>query len=99
VYCFKGILSVGPPSQELAPGKPATLELYYCRDLDGWPRSWMGREKDLPPSEELVAYFAPFLEHPVSSDQSLKTIQKHVDNLWADHPRPQGNPFPKKEGH
>jgi hypothetical protein len=26
----------------------------YCRDLDNWPRSWMGLEKDLPPGEELV---------------------------------------------
>jgi hypothetical protein len=21
----------------------------YCRDLDNWPHSWMGLEKDLPP--------------------------------------------------
>jgi hypothetical protein len=27
----------------------------HCRDLDNWPRSWMGLEKDLPPGEELVA--------------------------------------------
>jgi hypothetical protein len=27
--------------------------------------------------------FRPFLEHLVRSDLSLKTIQKHVDNLWA----------------
>ena len=34
----------------------------YCRDLDNWPRSWMGLEKDLPPGEELVACFRPFIE-------------------------------------
>jgi hypothetical protein len=55
----------------------------YCRGLDGWPRSWMGLEKDLPPGEKLVACFRPFLEHLVTSDLSPKTIQKHVDNLWA----------------
>jgi len=54
----------------------------YCRGLAGWPRSWMGWEKDLPPGEELVACFRPFLEHLVSSDLSPKTIQRHVDNLW-----------------
>ena len=54
----------------------------YCRGLDGWPRSWMGWEKDLPPGEELVAGFRPFLEHLVGSDLSPKTIQRHVDNLW-----------------
>jgi hypothetical protein len=55
----------------------------YCRGLDGWPRSWMGLEKDLPAGEKLVACFRPFLEHLVSSDLSPKTIQKHVDNMWA----------------
>ena len=43
----------------------------------------MGLEKDLPPGEKLVACFRPFLEHLVASDLSPKTIQKHVDNLWA----------------
>ena len=55
----------------------------YCRDLENWPRSWMGWEKDLPPGEQLVACFRPFLEDLVASDLSPKTIQKHVDNLWA----------------
>jgi len=40
-------------------------------------------EKDLPPGEKLVACFRPFLEALVTSDLSPKTIQKHVDNLWA----------------
>jgi hypothetical protein len=43
----------------------------------------MGLEKDLPPGEKLVACFRPFLEQLVVSDLSPKTIQKHVDNLWA----------------
>jgi len=43
----------------------------------------MGGEKDVPPGEQLVACFRPFLEHLIASDLSPKTIQKHVDNLWA----------------
>ena len=43
----------------------------------------MGMDKDLPPGENLVACFRPFLEELVASDLSPKTIQKHVDNLWA----------------
>ena len=43
----------------------------------------MGWEKDLPPGQKLVACFRPFLEDLVASDLSPKTIQKHVDNLWA----------------
>jgi len=43
----------------------------------------MGLEKDLPPGEKLLACLRPFLEQLVVSDLSPKTIQKHVDNLWA----------------
>ena len=54
----------------------------YCRDLDNWPRSWMGLEKDLPPGEQLLACFRPFIEDLTSSSLSPNTIRKHVDNLW-----------------
>ena len=43
----------------------------------------MGWEKDVPLGEELVACFRPFLEDLVTSGLSPKTVQKHVDNLWA----------------
>jgi hypothetical protein len=56
---------------------------HYCRDLNGWPRSWMGLEKDLPPGQKLVACFRPFLEALAASHLSPKIIQKHVDNLWS----------------
>ena len=54
----------------------------YCRDLENWPRAWMGWEKDLPAGERLVACFRPFIQHVVSSGLSRKTIRRHVDNLW-----------------
>ena len=56
---------------------------HYCRDLNSWPRSWMGEEKDILPGEKLVACFLPSLDALAASDLSPKTIQKHVDNLWA----------------
>src|SRR6202166_3705766 len=56
---------------------------HYCRDLNGWPRSWMGLEKDLLPGQQLLALFRPFLDHLAASGLSPKTIQKHVDNMWA----------------
>jgi hypothetical protein len=43
----------------------------------------MGLEKDLPAGEQLMVLFRPFLEHLAASDLSPKTIQKHVDNMWA----------------
>ena len=51
-------------------------------DLDNWPRSWMGFEKDLPLGEALLACVRPFIAHLASSSLSRTTIQKHVDNLW-----------------
>ena len=56
---------------------------YYCRNLNDWPRSWMGSEKDLPAGEQLLRLFRPFLEHLAASDLAPKTIQKHIDNMWA----------------
>lgn len=40
-------------------------------------------ERDLPAGEKLVARFRPFLEALVASDLAPKTVQRHVDNLWA----------------
>jgi hypothetical protein len=65
-----------------APSVSSSDASAYCRDLDTWPRSWMGLEKDLPPGEQLVACFRPFIEHLASSSLSPKTIRQHVDNLW-----------------
>src|ERR1700684_2874264 len=65
-----------------APSASSSDASAYCRDLDTWPRSWMGLEKDLPPGEQLGACFRPFIEHLASSSLSPKTIRRHVDNLW-----------------
>lgn len=43
----------------------------------------MGLDQDLPPGEQLLALFRPFLEHLAASGLTPKTIQKHVDNMWA----------------
>ena len=43
-----------------------------CRDLNGWPHSWMGLEKDLPLGEQLVTLFRPFL-----ADLAAESVAKH----------------------
>jgi hypothetical protein len=43
----------------------------------------MGLAKDLPPGEQLLACFRPFIEHLAASSLSPKTIRMHVDNLWV----------------
>jgi hypothetical protein len=65
-----------------APPASSSAASAYCRNLGHWARSWMGLEEDLPPGEELVACFRPFLEHLASSTLAPKTIRRHVDNLW-----------------
>src|SRR5689334_18191508 len=65
-----------------APPAAAVDLSVYCRDLDRWPRSWMGVEQDVPPGEELVACFRPFIEHLAISSLSPKTTRRHIDNLW-----------------
>jgi len=42
----------------------------------------MGVEKDVPPGEELVACFLPFIESLAFSSLSPKTIRRHIANLW-----------------
>src|SRR5712691_559432 len=79
-------------AKRISTGKPSTIDhaplvpqldlSRYGADLESWPRSWMGWEKDLPPGEKLVACFRPFIEHLASSSLSRKTIRKHIDNLW-----------------
>jgi len=68
--------------KRITPPVEATDVSAYCRDLDRWPRSWMGLEKDLPPGEELLTQLRPFIEHLALSGLSPKTIRRHVDNLW-----------------
>jgi len=55
----------------------------YGHDLHAWPRSWRGGEEDLPPGEELVACFRPFIACLAASDLAPTTIRRHVDNFVA----------------
>ena len=75
----KGKTSTVSQTTSPAPGDAGV----FCRDLEGWPRSWMGLEKDLPPGEALVVCFRPFIEHLANAGLSSKTVRQHVDNLWS----------------
>jgi len=54
----------------------------YSCDLENWPRSWMGWDKDLPRDEGLVAGSRPFFQHVAAGGLSRKTIRRHLDNRW-----------------
>lgn len=55
----------------------------FCRDLDDWPRSWMGVNADLVAGSALLPYLRAFIEHLVLSELAPRTIRRHVDNLWS----------------
>ena len=57
--------------------------LPFGKDIDGWPRQWMGFAKDVPPGEHLVQCFRPFLHHLIERQLSKTTMRKHVNNLWV----------------
>ena len=76
------IVKVQPSREHRTTEAPSSAASAYGRDLNTWPRSWIGVDKDLLPGEQLLAWFQPFIEHLASSRLSPKTIRKHVDNLW-----------------
>ena len=43
----------------------------------------MGFPEDIPPGENIVECFRPFLHHLVQLQLAPKTIRKHVNNLWV----------------
>jgi hypothetical protein len=61
---------------------PITLQA-YCPDLDQWPRSWSYEAGDIPPGEQIVHCFEPFLRHLLSLGLSRKTLRQHRDNIWV----------------
>jgi hypothetical protein len=74
---------------------------HYCRDLNGWPRSWMGLEKDLPPGEQLVTLFPSFPRTsgsvgPVAEDDP-EVHRQHVGTRRRVHPRSPQRPLAEKK--
>src|SRR5258708_13624563 len=77
-------------AKRISTGKPSTIDhaplvpqldlSRYGADLESWPRSWMGWEKDLPPAKKLVPCFRPFIEHLASSSLPREPIRKHLAN-------------------
>src|ERR1035437_10040687 len=71
----------------------------YCRDLEDWPRSWMGLDKDLPPGGQLLAWFRPFRTsgfiESFAEDHSQACGQP-VAAGRRNHSRPARRPFSEK---
>ena len=55
----------------------------YCPDLDQWPRSWAYEVRDIPPGQQMVECFKPFLRALLAMHLSRTTLRQHRDNIWA----------------
>lgn len=50
--------------------------------INEWPRSWQGVKEDIPYGQEIIKYMLPFIDKMKNKGLSIKTINKHIDNLW-----------------
>lgn len=67
------------------PGRPQiimkTPEDIYS-DFPEWPIRWMGIEKDVPYGQGILQVMRPFIESLIAEGLSIKTIKRHMNNLW-----------------
>ncbi len=50
-------------------------------DFYEWPERWKGFPEDVPYGEGIIAIYKPFVDELLSR-LSLKTVKRHLDNLW-----------------
>jgi hypothetical protein len=55
----------------------------YCKDINKWPDSWKGFQKDVKCGNKILReVFIPFLEYLIENGLSKRTIKRHIDNTW-----------------
>ncbi len=53
-----------------------------CPDLPEWPERWAGMPEDIPYGQDLLDVMRPFMQHLIEKGRSVRTIRRHMDNLW-----------------
>jgi len=51
-------------------------------DLDKWPESWMGTEKDLEYGKKLLPFMEKFIHYLMAQGLSRKTLNEYIDCVW-----------------
>lgn len=51
-------------------------------DLDKWPGSWMGTEKDLGYGKKLLPFMEKFIIYLMAQGLSRKTLKEYVGGVW-----------------
>jgi hypothetical protein len=59
---------------------PATIDKLW-RDFHDWPQRWAGIPEDVAYGKGILEIYKPFVEELISR-QNLKTVKRHLDNLW-----------------
>ena len=55
----------------------------YCQDIYEWPNSWKIDKPDIATGEKVLhSVFRPFLEFLISKKLTMRTIKRHIDNIW-----------------
>jgi len=63
--------------------KTADLLLEYCKDINGWPKSWRIEHVDIKFGEELLNEFKSFLIEKIEQGRAKNTIKIYARYLWV----------------
>jgi hypothetical protein len=56
---------------------------YKDTDIDTWPKSWAGLPEDVVYGKQVLPYMKKFIEFLKQENLSVKTVNRHIDALWA----------------
>jgi len=56
---------------------------YKDTDIKNWPKSWAGLPEDIIYGKQILPYMKEFIGFLKKKDLSVKTVNRHIDALWA----------------
>ncbi len=51
-------------------------------DLAEWPERWAGLPEYVPHGQAILEVMRPFMQHLIEKGRNVRTIRRHMDNLW-----------------
>ena len=56
---------------------------YKDADMENWPHSWAGVADDVHYGKQVLPYMKDFIAFLKQRNLSIKTVNSHIDELWA----------------
>ena len=75
--------SAAPFRKKGLPQSPIDLLNQYCKDLNDWPDSWAGSDKDIQIGASLVEEFKLLLLDRIQKERAKATIKIYAGYLWV----------------